>query len=225
MCGISLLFYLCRVDNSLTEDDLDFMALHISDLQLGLQTRSFKEELLLIRAVQNKILDIAPKHRPIALKQSREPLDLARAGYGYCYDRSRSMEKSLNYLGFETRHVSLFARYPGILGGIKALLTSGGSASSHAVTEVWTQQGWLIVDSNDRWLSLDRDEKPVSIKLLQGWRQQGVRIEWLDPALAGIYQNEFIFVYGLYSRHGGFFPPYNVIPDLNYAELAEHFLP
>jgi len=39
-----------------------------------------------------------------------------------------------------------------------------------------------------------------------------------------IYQESFSFIYGLYSRHGKFYPPYTFIPDVNYVELIQNIL-
>jgi hypothetical protein len=30
---------------------------------------------------------------------------------------------------------------------------------------------------------------------------------------------DFVFVYGLYSRHGGFYPPFVPLPDFDWAQL------
>jgi hypothetical protein len=39
-----------------------------------------------------------------------------------------------------------------------------------------------------------------------------------------IYNERFFYIYGLYSRHGRFFPPYNVIPDINYSEFIQNLI-
>ena len=38
-----------------------------------------------------------------------------------------------------------------------------------------------------------------------------------------LFAGEFIFVFGLYSRHGNFYPPYNYVPDINWKELIQNF--
>ena len=38
-----------------------------------------------------------------------------------------------------------------------------------------------------------------------------------------IYIEPFIYFIGLYSRHGYFYPPYNIIPDINYKEFVQNF--
>jgi hypothetical protein len=32
----------------------------------------------------------------------------------------------------------------------------------------------------------------------------------------------FTWIYSLYSRHGRFYPPYDPVPDVNWAELAQN---
>jgi hypothetical protein len=49
-----------------------------------------------------------------------------------------------------------------------AVLTPG--TQSHAVTEVRTSKGWLIVGSNDRWISLRADGMPASISDVRSFR-------------------------------------------------------
>jgi hypothetical protein len=38
-----------------------------------------------------------------------------------------------------------------------------------------------------------------------------------------LYERPMVAVYGLYSRHGRFFPPYNALPDVNYRALTQNF--
>jgi hypothetical protein len=79
----------------------------------------------------------------------------------------------------------------------------------------------MVVDSNARWLSLDARGNPVSIEEMR--RDAGAgRIAWKAPFPAPIYGKPFTFVYGLYSRHGMAYPPYDAVPDVNYPELLEN---
>ena len=96
--------------------------------------------------------------------------------------------------------------------------------ASHAFTEVLTQKGWMVVDSNDRWISIDSKNNPVSIAQIKLSAEGAADFAWSQIPPNKKYMNPFIFVYGLYSRHGQFYPPYNFIPDVNYRELAQNFL-
>jgi hypothetical protein len=129
------------------------------------------------------------------------------------------IEKILSYSGFKTRHVSLYS-IEATQSGIRALFTR--EAPSHAVTEVLTRHGWLVVDSNVAWLSIDINGQPVSIDRIQSSAANSIRLRWRDDPPIDIYATPFTFVFGLYSRHGYFYPPYNAIPDINYAEFVQN---
>jgi hypothetical protein len=79
----------------------------------------------------------------------------------------------------------------------------------------------MVVDSNRRWLSVDSGGNPVSAAAMR--RDAGAgRIRWKTPIPSPIYGRPFIVVYGLYARHGRAYPPYDPIPDVNYAELLQN---
>ena len=104
----------------------------------------------------------------------------------------------------------------------KAIITPG--VSSHAVTEVLTSKGWLIVDSNTQWVSTDSEGHPISIEKIRYAVEYSVPIRWGTEPPSTIYIKPFTFLYGLYSRHGYFYPPYNVILDVNYGEFLQNVL-
>jgi hypothetical protein len=178
------------------------------------------EQLHFIRAVQAAVLAIAPHFEAIPYGSPREPADLLAAGGGLCYDRSRTIEKILRLHGFAVRHVALYAM-PKPTAWPLAMLTvaSRRTLASHATTEVLTAGGWLVVSSNDLWLSLDATGQPVA---LADW--PGTELDdgfgWQVEPTELLYRQPFLAVYGLYSRHGRFYPPYNAIPDLNWRELV-----
>ena len=103
---------------------------------------------------------------------------------------------------------------------IKSLITP--KTKSHAALEVLTKKGWLVVDTNSPWVAIDVHNNPLSIKKIQQSVDNSVYIEWKKPPLDDIYIKSFVAVYGLYSRHGKFYPPYNFIPDINYGEFIQN---
>jgi hypothetical protein len=226
--GIGLLVVLVTVlayhavDNSLTPEDVEYIGRYLEAGQVGAlpRERAFDDEVAFIRAVQNAVLHIAPEQRGIADNQSREPGDLYAARAGLCFDRSRTIEKILRYAGFKARHVFILSteQYGS---GVRAFLTPG--AASHAVTEVLTARGWLVVESNAPWVSLDEANNPRSMRDMRSNAGNGA-ISWKEQLPTEIYTQPLIVVYGLYSRHGRFFPPYNALPDVNYRELADNFV-
>lgn len=182
------------------------------------QPTSFQDELKLVRAVQDAVLKATPLSAGIPLGSPREPKQLYYQRQGLCFDRSRTIEKTLSHLGFAVRHV--FVYYTGELSPLQALVTPG--IPSHALTEVLTRHGWLLVDSNHRWIGIQPDGSPLSIAELQqipvGQRRSLPDI--MDSE--SILREPFIYMYGLYSRHGRFFEPMNPIPDLNFIQMIDN---
>ena len=71
---------------------------------------SHNDEIEFITMVQKKILELGSNEVIIQKGKSRELKDLYLYKGGECYDRSRSIEKILNYFGFKTRHIFLFTK-------------------------------------------------------------------------------------------------------------------
>lgn len=80
----------------------------------------------------------------------------------------------------------------------------------------------MIVDSNAPWIGLTPDLAVASLADLHAHPQLR-RSAWHDLARASIdpiFLGDFTYVIGLYSRHGRFYPPYGLLPDVNFLELA-----
>lgn len=171
-----------------------------------------------IIAVQDAVLKASPNDTDIPFDMPREPADLLRMQMGFCFDRSRAIEKILAMLGLETRHIAVYStRKTG--SALVSLLTP--QVMSHAVSEVKTNKGWMVVDSNDRWIGLTRDNLPVSMETLRNTHASGTK--WSarnEDRVNRIFTGEFTYVIGLYSRHGRFFPPYTRVPDVNWRDFV-----
>lgn len=182
--------------------------------------KTFEGQIRAVRAVQDAVIRMAERDEEIPFDQSREPKDIVEMKRGLCYDRARSIEKMLSYIGLEVRHVSVYeAQGSGLL---PPVLRPGNR--SHALTEVKTANGWIAVDPNVRWIGLLADGRPVSVA---GLRDIAVKsAAWDSGNSAGphpIFLGPFVFVRGLFSRHGRFFPPYTPIPDVNWGQLLQNF--
>lgn len=214
--GLSVTLYVHAVDNALSEDDKRYLPLYMEGITPPGSERTYEDEVDFIRKVQHAVLRVAPIDDGLPFDQRRGLKQLYEAGKGLCYDRSRVIEKILRDFGFKARHMSLYPT--GETGSAwKSLLTAG--IDSHAVTEVMTSKGWLVVDSNDPWMSLDGKGYPVSIEKMRLQAEgQDEEPATLSPPNK-IYTQPFVYIYGLYSRHGHFYPPYDFIPDINYSEL------
>lgn len=183
----------------------------------------FAEQVAIVAAVQAAVLAAAPVLAPIPFDREREPRDLVELGFGECFDRSRAIEKALSYVGLKNRHAAVYstARTGSALA---TFLTP--RVDSHAVTEVLTEKGWMLVDSNVPWIGLTKDLDVVSLEDLQRHPQMRHAL-WHDLSRHGpsvIFQSDFTYLIGVYSRHGRFYPPYDFIPDVNFAQLAQNLV-
>jgi hypothetical protein len=212
-------FVYSSVSNDLSKEDSTYIEYYLKNIVIPSPSSSYKEQLSFIHQVQNSVLAHSPNSQGIPLGTTREPKDLYLRKSGLCFDRSRVIEKILRYAGFQTRHVSLYSKQK-TNSAIKSLFTPG--VSSHAVTEVLTRKGWLLVDSNSPWLALDTKDQPYSLKKMQNHIEHNSSIQWKAPPPTPLYTHPFVYVIGLYSRHGMFYPPYNYIPDINYLEFFQN---
>lgn len=180
----------------------------------------FENQVSAILAVQDAVLTATPIGKGLEHGRPREPKDVLAEGKGICFDRSRTIEKILASFGFEVRHLAIYSAREH--GPLRALVTP--YTDSHALTEVKTRKGWMLVDSNARWIGLDPSGDIYSAEDIQG--QDPFTMTWAPEVPESIswplFNERFTYVIGLYSRHGGFFPPYNPVPDVNYAQLLQN---
>lgn len=224
---LNIVFFIhTRVDNGITAEDILYIQKILTEggnVRPLSPNRSYQEEIDFIRTVQNAVLAIIAKGECLPKGTSREPKYVYLARCGESYDKSKVIEKILRNFSFKTRHIMIFsAEHTG--SKVKSLLSK--EAFSHSVTEVLTSKGWLVLDPDDHWLSLDDRGQPVSIARIQSDTDVSL-ISWDQAGLTKmplVYQHPFTFVYGLYSRHGKFYPSYNFIPDINWREFAYNLM-
>lgn len=216
--------YGSRVDLTLTDEDRVYAQRMLEEG--GVTARptpgDFASELRFISEVQRVVLEFAPNTTDgIAHGRTREPADLYRERHGMCFDRSRVVEKILRVNGFTTRHVSAYHKAP-IVPFASLFMPK---AKSHAFTEVKTSKGWLMVNPNERWISVNDRLEPIDTKGVQRDASRG-EIRWHADYGGGtadpFFRSQFFFIFGLYSRHGGFYPPYNHVPDVSWSEMLEN---
>ncbi|MDT8388912.1 MAG: transglutaminase domain-containing protein [Lentisphaeria bacterium] len=201
-----------------TEEDIAAIKIMMGENVRTTRPENYADQIAYIRQAQAAVASVAEKQTPIPYKQTREPADLVREKRGLCYDRSRTLEKILRVAGFKARHVALYTLPSECPTPTKIWrLATDRTLKSHAVTECLTDEGWLLVDSLHSWLSVDQADRPVA---LADWNQHSS--QWRAPPPEDIYQHPFTAVYGLYSRHGAFYPPYTPIPDINWREFIHN---
>lgn len=193
------------------EDNVAIKA--ILEVQKKPDLDGFDDEIDAIRWTQARVFKVAPDMVPIPDYSNREPMDLLKAKTGLCYDRSRALDKALQWLGFETRHVYILFADPGDTTGVDQFLVHALSRSlSHAVTEVKTSRGWLMVDSNVRWISLSRNGQPVPAGQVHDRRSELDNLpEWGSTP--------FWAIRGMYSRKGQLYRPFLPFPELNWLDF------
>ena len=220
--ALACLVWYSRVTCRITPEDRVFIAAFLKEGQMeNLRPgAAYVDELSFIQGAQKAVLHRAPGNEPVPMYHPREPKDVYLFRSGLCYDRSRVMEKILKSRGFATRHVSVYASGKCVLASLILPKTA-----SHAVLEVCTRKGWLVVDSNRPWVSTDKNGNPVSMARMK--QDAGkARIPWLNQGAVHsdpIFQEPFVYIYGLYSRHGKFYPPYTPFPDICWQEFADNF--
>lgn len=222
IAGLVLVFMIVllvvhNVPRKITEEDKEYLSIIFGGIYQNQEDLTFEEEIAYIDTLirhlhQNYIM------LPIDYGVPREPQDLHENSGGLCYDYSRSIEKQLMLSGFEIRHVAVYKREGGFF---QTILSPG--VFSHSLTEVKTKKGWLIVDSNVPFYALDVNGEIYDYKHLVKEESTPVWKLELVWKLAHFYTPDVVFVYGLYSRHGQFYPPYNFVPDYNLRELLYNF--
>lgn len=171
--------------------------------------KAFDDQIVVIREIQGKILKLVPHNLGIPPFESREPENMFRLGHGLCYDRSRSIEKALKHVGFRTRHVYVLYRTGKSF--LPALLTY--RQPSHAVTEVLTGRGWMLVDSNHPWIALTKNNLPVPAD--QVWR----RTAEFASLSEGMDEPSWV-IRGMYSRKGFFYKPFLPFPEISWPDFV-----
>jgi hypothetical protein len=211
--ALVLVGYTHDVPTTLTEADRAAASMLMRRYHIPEHPVGFQQQLHTISAIQRAILDVTPVTQPIAKDQPRNLPDLIRAGHGFCFDRSRGIETMLRASGFKVRHVSIYST-AGRSWGISALFAR--DTASHALTEVLTDKGWMAVGSNWPWIGLTKDGRTIDLSDLRKVNLADLRTQ---PGDFVMRSQHYKIVYGLYSRHGHFYAPYDPIPDVDWGEM------
>jgi len=215
----AVIFY-SNVDNKITSEDIYYLKKFQGSNSIDFNVPDdFDLQLRNIEKIQKIVLSGSNKEEVIKFDMPSEPKDVYLQKASSCSSRSRVIEKFLRYYGYETRHISIYD-ISQTNSALKSLITYRNP--SHAVTEVKTAKGWLIVDSNNPWLSIAKTGKIISIDELKKINTSGEKLNWMIEPKESIFNKRFTYVYGLYSRHGRFFPPYNYVPDINWSEFLNN---
>ena len=224
--SVVLLLFLHNVSSTITLEDkiyINKILTETGNLNQIKEVSDFDAQIATILAIQNSVFDVAPKTELIPLDAPREPKNLYEARTAYCSDRARTIEKALRLYGFTVRFASIYENTPD-KNFVQTLFTKGiEGAHSHAVVEIRTARGWLVIDTRKRWISLDKKGRPHSLRELQGLAVSKKFPKWEPLLKDGMYfliEDPFYILYGVYSRHGRFYPPYTpYLPDIDFSQF------
>ena len=171
--------------------------------------QTFAQEIEAIKFIQKGTFSIVPKNASKQDHKVREPAEFLGMREGICYDRSRTTDKAIAYIGLPSRHVFLLFRQGG-----RGFLSSvfRYHHPSHAVTEVKTSKGWMLVDSTTEWIALTRDGQVVNADDV--WKRSK-EFNAIPSSLVGSWWA----IRGMYSRSGYLYPPYIFFPDFNWPDF------
>ncbi|MEP0944417.1 MAG: transglutaminase domain-containing protein [Rhizobiaceae bacterium] len=192
VAGLIYSFLALQVNNEITPEDTEAIGTLAVQEICGVEAKSYADELACIVAIQGAVQAIGTE-RCTDKKDSVEPGEFLKRGYGCCNDRARFIEKAARHYGFETRHVFLIEPKWGAWSNALPL-----GQGSHATSEVKTSRGWLGVDANHPFILVDQNNHPLTYILAMDKPGE------LGMEPLGFYSQELDIIYGLYSRHGNF---------------------
>lgn len=137
---------------------------------------------------------------------------------GCCFDIARLIASTLEHFEFEIRHTSLHQmKFPF---PVNYLLPT----KSHAVVEVRTSKGWVLIGSTSTFIGIDKSGKLYTAKSLRPEIMNN-RMDQFDGFRPENYFNgNYSVAYGLYSRHGLLYEPYvKYFPDIDWKQFSYNF--
>jgi len=208
----SLLFiYLFNSPATLSKNDRIFLKAFLSEWKIDIPDheihQSQQTELNYVKLIQERVLS--------EVCNSMNTYDSVgnvqyyfRQKKGLCYDRSMLLEKFYLLAGFSVRHIYIYFDFNGKDVARRDFFKS--YVSSHALLEVKTKEGWMVVGSNSNWIGLDTKGQVLTIGAIRDKLIDGSLALNNQPSYGLPFYQElpkpqaFRYVYGLYSRHGGF---------------------
>lgn len=214
---VAILLAANGVDTTVTDDDRQVIAQLDVDEDCA-HVHNYDSQLACITAVQTAIFERYPDTSDAFERgvTDHSTADYDARGYGSCYDRATLIEQTLRHYGFNVRRVALYEKQPTplhyLIPGIR----------SHALSEVHTSQGWMVVESIDPLLGVDDSGKTYSIAdIRQGLQANTVDDQSFNVAIPDdFFDGQFAYIYGVHSRHGYFFEPHLPVPEVDWANFG-----
>lgn len=204
------------VDTTVTDDDRQVIQKLDVDEHCESAER-FDRQRQCVEQLQHTIFETYPDTSDSFVKgeTSHHVTDYHQRGWGSCYDRARLIEQALRDYGFEVRRVALFRRQSPAVGYLKP------GIDSHALSEVKTARGWMAVDSVEPFIGADDRGLVYTVGQLRDGLEDGeIDDTTFDAEIPDdFFEGDFVYVYGLYSRHGYFFEPHLPVPEINWSNF------
>lgn len=215
-----LVFSFSNVNIYLTPEDKKYVEFISSELMSPddkkHSTESYSDQITLISKItyffNRNTVETRLKAIPEGME--REPINWYFSRTGTCYDLTRVVEKFLQNYGFTVRHVSIYSTRNT---GSALLAIIRKRTPSHAILEVFTKKGWVLVDPYAGMVAVEKNGEPISAKDFYLKRKNST----FPVASHPIFLEPHLLVYGLYSRHGMFYPPFNSLPDINWLTFIK----
>ena len=168
---------------------------------------SFDKEIEFISTVQDGVLQ-SIRHDMIKYNQVGDCKIYYTGRKGSCYDRAIFMEKIFSTYGFPIRHLYLYFNSDST--HIQSLDIFNKGLTSHAMLEVKTKKGWMLVGTNGNWLAMDQQKNPLKIQQVREVLKKGAFTPYKKTSIGITFYetfqipSNFKVIYGVYSRHGEF---------------------
>lgn len=168
---------------------------------------SFDNQIAFISRLQDSTL-VQFENGEIAPENSASIEYLYSNRKGLCFNRSFLQEKILRYAGFKTRH--LYVYFSEDSAETKTEDVFNRRLMSHAMFEVKTKKGWMVVGTNGNWMALDKSGNPMTLGVVREKLMNNTLSLAKSPTKGVMFFNQlpvkhnFKFLYGVYSRHGGY---------------------
>lgn len=219
---VLLVLFLVNKKPRVSNEDATYIDSFLKEWQLTTTPenvhQSFENELSFISTVHDRVTEQI-KHEQVDIKNFGEVKNYYSNRKGFCYDRVVLLEKILDEFGFDYRHVYVW--YAPNFQKTSFFDIFKARTLSHAVVEVKTAKGWMILDGNEKWRSIDVNGKLYTMADLARLHREKKEINVASPfpksPLSSV--TNFYYLYGVYSRHGKFLSPRLGIPDVNLRML------
>jgi hypothetical protein len=168
---------------------------------------SFDKEIDFISTIQDSVLQ-SIRHDMIKYNQVGDCKIYYTGRKGSCYDRAIFMEKIFSSYGFPIRHLYLYFNSDSTPIATFDIFNKG--LTSHAMLEVKTKNGWILVGTNGNWLALDQEKNPLKIQQVREVLKKGSFTPYKKTNIGITFYetfqipSNFKVIYGVYSRHGEF---------------------